>query len=539
MAQFKVVLESVPVEETCISLFNKISTNGNQPDADTSSSNISGTIKRTLSTIIKRGKEQSMEVDDFEVVEPFIEYLMYLDAEQACEDRKVDKKAEIIVVVDKSGSMQGTPWRQVQSALNKMLDITRGVNNCQAIAYNQGAEIIPLSGSKSKDKLLIDSIRAGGSTNFVAVFKQLEKLFQDDLETKKTLPLKKSKNKIESLVEPESVKRDKTVPHYIFLMTDGHDTCNAPRDIVAAKEHLQAKIEQFGGEVVFNVLGFSDDHNEEFLESLALIGTSDGSYSFVSPSEGEKALEERLVALVQSTSKNIGRLINIEATSNNVEFLGDWFGEAEKEVILPAKMSEKGEKISISTRKFVRIKVGEEPNLSLKIHEKLTGDEEAQEAMVICTEKIELKDKSEIDIHNLKKLRSAMNLVSGRMGDTENAEKDTVAKSGYELVKNKVERLKELDTKNADIKRLLDNVKGLVKQMEIVFEPGRVSEREQVLRGKAMRSVQACPKYGQSQNLLRQMKKSHTTSKGESSRSAKQTRVKQTDYSNYSDEEEY
>jgi hypothetical protein len=123
--------------------------------------------------------------------------------------------------------------------------------------------------------------------------------------------------------------------------------------------------------------------------------------------------------------------------------------------------------------------VGEEPNLSLKIHEKLTGDEEAQEATVICTEKIELKDKSEIDIHNLKKLRSAMNLVSGRMGDTENAEKDTIAKSGYELVNNKVERLKELDTKNADIKRLQDNVKGLVKQMEIVFEPGRVSEREQ------------------------------------------------------------
>ena len=42
--------------------------------------------------------------------------------------------------------------------------------------------------------------------------------------------------KKDSLVQPESLKRDKTVPHYIFLMTDGHDTCNAPRDIVAAKD---------------------------------------------------------------------------------------------------------------------------------------------------------------------------------------------------------------------------------------------------------------------------------------------------------------
>ena len=42
------------------------------------------------------------------------------------------------------------------------------------------------------------------------------------------------------------------------------------------------------GEVIFNVLGFAEHHNEDFLESLALIGTSDGSYSFVSPKEGKK-----------------------------------------------------------------------------------------------------------------------------------------------------------------------------------------------------------------------------------------------------------
>ena len=55
-------------------------------------------------------------------------------------------------------------------------------------------------------------------------------------------------------------------------------------------------------------MGFGEHHNEEFLESLALIGTSDGSYNFVSENEGEKALEERLVALVKSTSNNIGML---------------------------------------------------------------------------------------------------------------------------------------------------------------------------------------------------------------------------------------
>ena len=50
-------------------------------------------------------------------------------------------------------------------------------------------------------------------------------------------------------------------------MTDGQDTCNSPKDIMVAQEHLQAEIENFGGEVIFNVLGFSDDHNEEFSDS--------------------------------------------------------------------------------------------------------------------------------------------------------------------------------------------------------------------------------------------------------------------------------
>ena len=159
---------------------------------------------------------------------------------------------------------------------------------------------------------MINSIRAGGSTNFVAVFEALGKIFKNEK------------------------KKDSTVPHYIFMMTDGEDTCNKTEEIENAKEHLQVAIEGFGGstifgyllickypdsiiiltrkwyfesikicickkyrlflqiqiwpigEVIFNVLGFAEHHNEDFLESLALIGTSDGSYSFVSPKEGKK-----------------------------------------------------------------------------------------------------------------------------------------------------------------------------------------------------------------------------------------------------------
>jgi len=495
MAEFRLALESVQGGIAGINLFDKV---------------------------MKDQKGNSTETDGFEVVEPYTEYLMYLDAEQSVKQEENNKKAEIIVVVDKSGSMQGTPWRQVQSALVKMLDVTRDINNCQAIAYNQRAEKIKLSGSRSKDKFQVESIRAGGSTNFVAVFQELENAFKEE------------KEKF-SLFKTEKRMKDSSVPYYIFFMTDGQDTCNSPREIIAAKEHLQAEIERFGGEVIFNVLGFSDDHNEDFLESLALIGTSDGTYSFVSPKEGEKALEERLVAMVKSTSSSIGRMVNIEANGENVDFLGDWFGESEKEVILPAKMSRKGDKVTISTRKFVRVRNGEEPKMTLRIHEKLRGDTKPMEATIKAFEKIELKDKNEIDIHNLKKLRSAMNLVSGHLSGKEKAEDDAVAKAGYELVKNKINNMNDLDVKNTDIKRLQDNVKGFVKQCEFVFHPGVVSDRERGMRSKGMRSVQATPSYGQFQNSCVPMKTSSAKRHKTTGRSVLQMMVQQTDYSKYSD----
>ena len=68
-------------------------------------------------------------------------------------------------------------------------------------------------------------MRAGGSTNFVAVFEALGKIFKNE-------------------------KKDSTVPHYIFMMTDGEDTCNSTEEIEKAKEHLQVAIEGFGGKSI-------------------------------------------------------------------------------------------------------------------------------------------------------------------------------------------------------------------------------------------------------------------------------------------------
>merc|ERR1712130_216772 len=197
------------------------------------------------------------------------------------------------------------------------------------MSYNHEASHLPLTGEAQVDKASIEKIRAGGSTSFVAVFKQLSAIFKDKSE-------------------------DASKAFFVFFMTDGEDTVSSPKEIMQQKEMMQTEIEKFGAEVVFHVLGFSEHHDEQFLESLTFLGTSDGTYSFVTPSEGERAIEERLVALVQSTSSAVGRSLNIEMKSKDLQFLGDTFGEGKEEVVVPAMVSKQAGTIRIATKKFVR-----------------------------------------------------------------------------------------------------------------------------------------------------------------------------------------
>ena len=53
-------------------------------------------------------------------------------------------------------------------------------------------------------------------------------------------------------------------------------------------------IGKYGEEVIVHVLGFSQHHNDAFLESLTLIGTADGSYNYISPNDGKNTQFENI-----------------------------------------------------------------------------------------------------------------------------------------------------------------------------------------------------------------------------------------------------
>jgi len=449
-------------------------------------------------------KQQEGEVND--------EFLMHLSAEVADQGEAKVQSAEFIVIVDRSGSMQGTPWKQVQGGLTKMLELTRSQENIRirVISYNQEASQVALTGESQVDKASIDKIRASGSTSFVAVFKHLSAIFKDKTE-------------------------DASKAFFVFFMTDGEDTVSSPKEIMQQKELMQTDIEKFGAEVVFHVLGFSEQHDEQFLESLTFLGTSDGTYSFVSPSEGGKAIEERLIALVQSTSSAVGRSLNIEMKSNDLQFLGDTFGEGKAEVVVPAMVSKNNGVVRIATKKFVKKMptCKGSPKLELKIYEKLTGAPKAIEAKIVTLEEVVLTDPTEVADHNLKKLRTALNMITGQISEADKPEQVESMKVWHKLVQEKFAKI-TLDESKASLP-MKNRIKAVRSGIEIcseVYEDEGISARE-----KGMKQQEAMTKYQvvskQAQNRKHQKSKAASTNQwlsSKASRSTLQTKSKQADY---------
>jgi len=372
--------------------------------------------------------------DKQDIKETNEEYLMTIEAEVPVQINAEEKtqQAEFIVVVDRSGSMGGTPWLQVQQALVKMIKMTKSDGNIQmkVLAYNNNTTDVMLTGDIETDKRTVQGFRASGSTSFISTFSRLGQIFSD-------------KN------------QDPTKTYFVFFLTDGNDTCNDPREIMAEKEKLQTEIEKFGAQVIFHVLGFSEDHDEAFLESLTYIGTADGSYSFVSPSEGDKALEEILLALVKTTSSVVGKSTNIEITSENVEFLGNNFLETTRNIVLPATMTKADGRIKMITKKFMRLEKDLEPKMTLKVHEDLTGKSEGREAIVKSYKIEKLEKEEDIADHNMKKLRTAMNMVMAKISDANNDKEKEKMKVWFELLnKNfKALNIEDENTPKATVSR--------------------------------------------------------------------------------------
>merc|ERR550517_181434 len=79
--------------------------------------------------------------------------------------------------------------------------------------------------------------------------------------------------------------------------------------------------------------------------------------------------------------------------------------------------------------------------LELKIYEKLTGTPKVIEATVLRMEEVVLTDPTEVADHNLKKLRTALNMITGQISEADKPEQVEGMKVWHKLVQEKFAKM--------------------------------------------------------------------------------------------------
>ena len=183
-------------------------------------------------------------------------FLFLADPSLSAADQPVAAK-NVIFVLDKSGSMSGTKFKQAQEALRFILERLDEKDNFNLVDYNAKVyawkpELMDMSPDNRKSALAyVDNLRSGGATNIEEALKRSFKL-----------------------------TGDKSRPNYVIFLTDGQPTAGEENELRLAEI---AKTANTGGEARLFAFGVGHDVNARLLDRLS--GQAGGSSVFVEPDE--------------------------------------------------------------------------------------------------------------------------------------------------------------------------------------------------------------------------------------------------------------
>lgn len=192
-----------------------------------------------------------------------------------------------IAVVDRSGSMAGSPWRQVQDGLLHMVALSR--NNpfvrMQIIAYESSAQVVDIGRNEADAVRIIRGMQAGGGTNFLAAFRRVEEVLGHFT--------------CQDQVTPENAHHNVSNVTVAFL-TDGQ----AEGD----RQHLTNTFrtmlaERWTGPISVHAIGFGRDCDKPFLEEMWKTGAQPGSFRYAEPDENCDMLSRKLTSLFEQCSR--------------------------------------------------------------------------------------------------------------------------------------------------------------------------------------------------------------------------------------------
>ncbi|CAF1338971.1 unnamed protein product [Rotaria sp. Silwood1] len=201
-----------------------------------------------------------------------------------------DCLSRVILVIDRSGSMCGGPWKQVQSAVQAIYEMNQKLARDASfepivITYNDTVSVTDLAS--------IAKTTACGSTDFVKAFQQVQNTIKQ-INVKKRI--------------------------VIIFMTDGCDSCNRPNAIIDAQTKLRMFLNKSGFDCVVHVIGYSKDHDLNMMNTLKTLGTTEGIYRYA---EGSMGLDEKFRELFEFADLTIEFTIKLPNIKEPIKITGE------------------------------------------------------------------------------------------------------------------------------------------------------------------------------------------------------------------------
>lgn len=201
-----------------------------------------------------------------------------------------DDKTYLLVAVDTSGSMSGSPIEQVRTALNELLCQTSQCSHIKTDVLSYNSEVTLLDITDDNYTTRVQSLKASGTTNFVLVFQKLNLLLKE-----------------------HGGAFDRAV---IVFMTDGQDTVNDRETLDTETRSWKDSLEHHGLPVTVHSVGFSQGHNYKFLSGLISTGNGNGMYRYCEASDGPNILMEKLQELFDFILQGSGTTVDVHLSIN-------------------------------------------------------------------------------------------------------------------------------------------------------------------------------------------------------------------------------
>ena len=213
------------------------------------------------------------------------------------------KPTLLVLILDKSGSMAGNPWNQVQTAVTHILCLSKTLYTVKTkvIVYDSSARLLNVGGTEEQIKNTINSISAGGGTNFRSAFACLDELLEDELEN----------NDLDNVS--------------ICFMTDGQDW-SSPDGLVEELRTILSDSEDKTTTTVHTV-GFSHSCATNLLEEMRCTGSVEGTFRFASPQDSEDTLCQKLQGLFDIVSKS--STVPLEISGIQLKGRDEWIDKME------------------------------------------------------------------------------------------------------------------------------------------------------------------------------------------------------------------